>query len=132
MAIRHLKKDEKGFTLIELLVVIAIIALLAAIVLVALNNARQKGRDGNRIENIEQMSKAMELFFNTALSYPTSSTAVGSYCIIGSSGCLTNMVPSYMAKLPIAPVPADGTACIANYANATGNDFQLAGTGAAT
>ena len=52
---------KRGFTLIELLVVIAIIGILASIVLVSLNSARGKGRDGQRIANLQEMAKAIDL-----------------------------------------------------------------------
>ncbi len=55
------KNFTKGFTLIELLVVIAIIGILASIVLVSLNSARGKGRDGQRIANLQEMAKAIAL-----------------------------------------------------------------------
>ena len=44
---------SKGFTLIELLVVIAIIGLLASIILVSLNTAQKKGRDGRRVADLQ-------------------------------------------------------------------------------
>jgi prepilin-type N-terminal cleavage/methylation domain-containing protein len=125
------RNSSLGFTLIELLVVIAIIALLASIVLVALNNTRQKGRDASRAATIKQLTTAMELFFNNNFSYPTTSAAIGTnYCVIGAAGCLTNLVPAYLASLPVAPLPADGI-CGSSYGTSIGNSYQFAGTNSA-
>ncbi len=54
---------NKGFTLIELLVVIAIIGLLASIVLVSMQGIRAKARDSKRLLDLEQMYKAIEMYF---------------------------------------------------------------------
>ncbi len=50
------------FTLIELLVVIAIIAILAALLLPALASARRKARRTACLNNLNQMSKALESY----------------------------------------------------------------------
>lgn len=63
-------KTPLGFTLIELLVVISIIGLLASIVLVALNSARQKSRDAKRLADVNQISKALDLFYSYCAAYP--------------------------------------------------------------
>jgi len=63
-------KSRKGFTLIELLVVIAIIGLLAAIIAVAVNNSRQKARDGRRIADLKQLRMALELSYDQREYYP--------------------------------------------------------------
>ena len=55
---------KKSFTLIELLVVIAIIGILAAIALPSLANVRAKARDARRLTDLDQMAKAMELYFS--------------------------------------------------------------------
>lgn len=57
-------KNKKGFTLIELLVVIAIIGILATIVLVSLNSARTKARDVRRLSDMQQISLAMEVYYD--------------------------------------------------------------------
>lgn len=61
---------KKGFTLVELLVVIAIISLLSSVVLTSLNSARLKARDAKRKADLDQLSKAIELFYSEAGSYP--------------------------------------------------------------
>ncbi len=65
------KTDNKGFTLIELLVVIAIIGLLSTVVFTSLNQARKKGRDGRRVQDINQIRGALELYYDRQGSYPT-------------------------------------------------------------
>lgn len=61
---------KKGFTLVELLVVIAIIGLLSTIVMVSLNKARAKARDAKRVESLEQLRLALEMYYNANGSYP--------------------------------------------------------------
>ncbi len=66
----NLRKKQNGFTLIELLVVISIIGLLSSMVMVALNNARIKARDAKRIADLNQLSKALEIYMDNHGSYP--------------------------------------------------------------
>lgn len=62
-------QKQKGFTLIELLVVISVIGLLASVLLVAINNTRAKARDAKRIEDLKQVSTALELCYDKQNSY---------------------------------------------------------------
>lgn len=105
--------------MIELLVVIAIIGLLSTLAVVALNNARQKSRDAKRIADVKQMQTALELYFNDNNGYPgpTSPTVL-------TGSIATNSV-TYMAVVPTAPTPADGTAC----ASSNAYTYQASGTG---
>lgn len=72
--------NKKGFTLIELLVVIAIIALLSSVVLASLNSARAKARDAKRVQDIQQLVRAVSLYASDNNgNYPTSLEGIGSY-----------------------------------------------------
>ncbi len=74
---------KKGFTLVELLVVIAIIALLSTLSVVALNSARTKARDARRLSDIKQIRTALDMYFDSNLTYPANCAGLGS-----SSNCM--------------------------------------------
>jgi len=82
------KKGLRGFTLIEILVVIAIIGLLSTVIAAPITQARKKGRDGKKIADIRQIVNALQQYAddNGGL-YPSD---------------LTNLVPTYLANLPVA------------------------------
>src|SRR3989338_390733 len=70
-------KQKRGFTLIELLVVISIISLLATLVVTALNNARAKARDAKRLADINQLQKALDLYYDKYNTFPASASCAG-------------------------------------------------------
>jgi prepilin-type N-terminal cleavage/methylation domain-containing protein len=53
---------QNGFTLIELMVVISIIGTLSTIVLGSLQQARMQANDSKRLQEIQQMQTALELY----------------------------------------------------------------------
>jgi prepilin-type N-terminal cleavage/methylation domain-containing protein len=121
------KNKNRGFTLIELLVVISIIGLLSSVVLVSLANARQKARDSKRVGEMNQLSKAFELFYNDAGAYPTGTGAPGTTYTIANTGAVFGsdllqaktsrgqffLTPTYILSVPVSPLPFESNACTA-------------------
>ncbi len=105
------KTLTRGFTLIELLVVISIIGLISSIVLTAVSNARMKSRDTQRIQAMEEMSKALALYYHDNGYYPPSANIVGNvngnvFSDPARTGW-TNfaiLLSPYIASLPSDPV----------------------------
>lgn len=101
-------RKQKGFTLIELLVVIAIIGILATIVMVSLNTARSKARDARRVSDVRQIQLALQMYYDSAGSYPASLAATG-------------FVPTYISVTPLDP---DGTSAY-QYCVASARGYHL-------
>ncbi len=80
-------KLNKGFTLIELLVVVAIIGILSYVVIGYVYEANAKGRDARRKENIDQIAKAINMFYSENGSLPGNQTGWCSY--------ISNPTPGY-------------------------------------
>lgn len=57
-----IKNTQKGFTLIELLVVVSIITLLTSMSFSYLGNAREKGRDTEKIRALIEVRKALQMY----------------------------------------------------------------------
>ncbi|NCS99081.1 type II secretion system protein [Candidatus Parcubacteria bacterium] len=120
-----LKKDL-GFTLIELLVVISIISLLSTIILSSINDVRAKARDTQRIQELKEVQKALELYYFKYGCYPKSSSnasgasSLSNPCPTGNSALVATTCSSnntyfnnslkvlvdagYLSKLPVDPI----------------------------
>lgn len=61
---------KSGFTIVELLIVIVVIGILAAIVIVAFNGVQSNARDSSRIATLNQLQKAIELYYAKEGRYP--------------------------------------------------------------
>lgn len=82
------KKQQRAFTLLELLIVMVILAILAGLGLMAFGTVQMKSRDSRRKQDLVNISKALETYYNDYREYPASNT-VGNIvaCVDGSFAC---------------------------------------------
>lgn len=101
-------KRIQGFTLIELLVVIAIIGTLASVVLASLNSARGNARDAQRLSEMQEIIKAMELYRLEYGHIPGRgsgcSTDNGVNITADATDCVNAAIKEYMPSLPEDPL----------------------------
>lgn len=64
------KYSTKSFTLIELLVVLAIVGLLTSAILPSLNKSRLLARDEKRLAELQQIKKAVKMYYASNGFYP--------------------------------------------------------------
>lgn len=113
--LKHAK--NKGFTLIELLVVIAIIGLLASLVVVNLSVARAGARDTQRIAEINQILRALELFRSRNGHYPgriIEGVSNGGEMIGDNNGPIEQALAPFFSVIPVDPLH-DGTVYYYSY-----------------
>lgn len=104
-------KKQKAFTLLELLVVIAILGLLVGLGLRTFGSVQQKARDGRRKQDIQSISKSLEIYYNDFKHYPYASNGrimgcgenAAEECIWGDVWQNSSDQTLYMSKLPQDP-----------------------------
>jgi len=100
MFVKIKNTNKSAFTLLELLVVISIIGLLSTLAVVALSSSRTKARDAKRVTEVNQMVKAIELYYDKKGYYPEYTTSLR----CNSSTSLTGLVAeNIMAFIPVDP-----------------------------
>lgn len=113
------RKHRSGFTLIELIIVMALIAILAVAIWGNFFTSLTKGRDSRRKQDLDAVSKSLELYYNDNKSYPLPT-------IIVWGSAFTNVINSsviYMQKLPNDPTYPPTNYCY----NSDGTFYKLYG-----
>lgn len=94
-----------GFTLIELLVVISIIGVLAGLLLTNFVGIRGRAADVKRKSDLQQLQKALRLYYNDFQSYPSASNDLVAGCGADGdaecSGSFSTASETYMSELPV-------------------------------
>jgi len=106
---------KTGFTLIELLVVMAILAILATVGLASFRTTQMKGRDARRKNDLGQIQKALEMYYNDDGQYPLTGGLPG-----GGGSWEVDGETLYMKEVPEDPKWGDY-----QYASAGGSDYRL-------
>lgn len=106
--------NKKAFTLIELLIVIMILGVLAALITGNFFTSLKKGRDARRKGDLEQIQRALEMYYEDKKTYPTNLT-FGSALSDPDSGKI------YMQKVPDDPISGKDY----QYLSTDGADYKL-------
>lgn len=126
----HLSEpNARGFTLIELLVVIAIIGVLSSVIVSALNTARMKSRDAQRLASLRQVERALEVYYTDNQAYPSTGggwRSIDSVCTgqpVYGDGAAPGLTPDYIPTMPRDPTPR-ASACFLYRSNGTDYTFM--------
>ncbi len=112
--------NKKAFTLIELLVVIMILGVLAAMITGNFFTSLKKGRDAKRKGDLEQIQRALEMYYEDKNVYPvTADLSFGTKLCETSACVVTEKV--YMQEVPNDPVSDKSY----QYLSADGTDYKL-------
>lgn len=126
---------RRGFTLIELLVVIGILAVLLAIVLIAINPARQFAQANNtqRSSDVNTILNAVHQYMaDNSGTPPAGITATATEISDGTNlvDLCDDLVPQYIAALPVDPGSAASPVSDCAVAYATGYTISQSATDA--
>ena len=121
-------KNPQGFTLVELLVVISIIAILSVIGITIFTGVQKNARDVKRKGDIEAISKALEVAYNSASVAPYPALTATMF----ASGAIPTDSQTAAAYSGIPTVAGVTYMVCATLENPTGNATSNSGAGLGT
>src|SRR3990170_8128022 len=98
-----INRKARGFTMIELLVAITIIGIISTIGYVNFDNARDKGRDAKRKQDLAAIRTALTSYYQDHDGYPADAANPGVDEFISSSSddpWIPDLTSNYIQKLP--------------------------------
>jgi prepilin-type N-terminal cleavage/methylation domain-containing protein len=116
-AFMHSPRSKGGFTLIELIIAMVIIAIISGTLWTNFLSAIAKGRDARRKQDLEGISKALELYYNDNHFYPTTLSFGAPFTGANST--------VYMSVLPNDPSYPGMTYCYRIDVSGIGTYYQL-------
>ena len=107
--------------------VISIISLLSSVVLASLSTAQASARDSQRIQSLQQIQTALELYYNNNRQYPTGCRGTGTWS--GENGCpddyISGLAPQYIQALPNDPAPQETWSGYLYWVSSDRQDYKI-------
>lgn len=91
---------KKAFTLLEILIVIVILGVISSFIIGNFITSLKKGRDARRKSDLEQIQKALEMYYEDKKSYPSSLSFGNKLC--ETAACISGE-KIYMQRVPNDP-----------------------------
>lgn len=94
--------QKKGFTLLEVLVAATIVLVLTAVGITSYSNLSKKSRDTRRINDLEQMRQALEMYRSDNGYYPAPAANIAAFATVQNLSA-TLVTGGYMPSIPNDP-----------------------------
>lgn len=116
------KRKQAGFTMIELLIVMVILSILLVVGIGSFISSQTKSRDSARKTDLQNVARAIELFYNDKGEYPTSTGKTG---ILSQDWGGSFVDPGNASTLYMNLLPTDPGGYTYYYTSADGTQFQI-------
>lgn len=112
------KESQTGFTLIELMIVMAILGVLATVGLGSFRSSQIKGRDAQRKNDLGQLQRGLEAYYNDKGSYPLTGA-------FPSAGAVWQDESVEDGALYMKEIPADPSGFSYEYESGDGTYYKI-------